>query len=195
MECLTEAQRQHLGWCFSYALPEPTDEQRDQAILDCLDGYPYYYYSPTRLQHCTEVCEYGVDVLVRGKWLYSRDLLNAEQVLRLGLLLVDAHAIIRLLIPYYEQVVPNRYQGDCWALYNPKIQGRGAIIAPSTRLSGAWQMTLFFYDGPSSHYTHPTKHDAILDAIHWRCTMPGPDLLEAQVYQWEEGVLIAGIKK
>jgi hypothetical protein len=188
MEYFTEAQCQHLHWCFSYVLPEPDDEQRDQALLDGPDGYPYYYYSPNR-PLCAPLRAGGVDAIVREKWLYSRSVLGAEQVLCLGLLPVDARAVSHLLIPYYEQVVPVQYQGDCWALYNPKMEGRGAIIAPSTRVSGMYQMTLFFHDGPSSHYTHPTKRDAILDAIHWKCTMPGPDLLDSQVFQWRAGVI------
>jgi hypothetical protein len=182
---LTREQRQHLRWCFTYSLSEPTDEQRDEAMLSGPLDYPYMYYASTREWFSVELRGAGIaDATARGKWIYTREALNAEQITQLELLPIGANTLIDLLIAYYEQVVPAQYQVNCWVLYNPRREGRGAIIHTSTRVAEQWQMTLFFSDGPSTHETHPTKREAIIAAIGWRCTMPGPHLLEKQVDLW-----------
>jgi hypothetical protein len=182
---LTREQCQHVRWCLAYSLNEPNDEQRDEAQLygplDC----PYMYYAPTRARLSIELRNAGITgAVTQGKWAYTREALNAEQVTQFELLPIDANALVDLLIAYYEQAVPALYQGNSWILYNPKREGRGAIIHPSTRVSGKWQMTLFFADGPSMHETHPTRREAIIAAIGWRCTMPGPHLLDKQMEHW-----------
>jgi hypothetical protein len=182
----TREQRQHVRWCLAYSLNEPTDEQQDEAFLNSPLDCPYMYYAPTRTWFSAELRSTGIaDAVIRGKWIYTHEVLNAEQIMQLELLPIGANALIDLLIAYYEQAVPAQYQGSSWVLYNPRRQGRGAIIHPSTRVSEEWQLTLFFADGPSAHGAYPTRREAIRAAINWgRCTMPGPHLLDKQIHHW-----------
>ena len=185
-ELLTPEQRHHLRWCLSYSLSEPTHEQQDEAFLNSPPGCRCMYYSPTRAWFSAELrCAGIADAVIWGRWISTHEVLNAEQVTQHELLPIGARALIDLLMAYYEQAVPAQYQGESWVLYNPRLQGRGAVIHPSTRVSGWWQLTLFFADGPSTHGTYPTKREAIRAAIGWRCTMPGPNLLDEQVLHWQ----------
>src|SRR5579884_965517 len=101
-EMLTPEQRHHVRWCLAYSLIEPTDEQCDEALLDMPPYHPYIYYTPTRLWFSAELRGAGIaDAAIRDRWLYTSEVLSAEQVTRLELLPVGARALIDLLIAYY----------------------------------------------------------------------------------------------
>lgn len=179
----------HLQRAFSHDGPTPEciDEvsMSDTLFAARRDGYSHLYYALGRLRCASALRAAGVDGLCADRFLVTSHLLDAKTLTVLGLMPLDPYALAFVLLPYWRARYAQHYPEDVWAFFNPySRKQQGAVLTPSTRQTGAYQITYFDREGFSYHETRPSAPDALIRVLSAHYRNPNPDLLETLALHW-----------